>query len=114
MDAAVRSTLPGVPFPAQTCQETGRYRRGRAPDFVPPDREDWHLIGAAVALPDHLLERTRGHQLLERDAKYRLDLLGVEDQLGLLRQQSHERPHQEPARRDVHLLELPDHLDNVR
>src|SRR5215210_9399463 len=49
-------------LPTQTGEESGRHRRGSAPDLVPPDREDRHLIGASLALPDHLLERLCRHQ----------------------------------------------------
>src|SRR5919107_4305728 len=99
--------------PSQAGEETGSHRGGCTPDLVPPYREDRHLVGPALALPDHLLESRRRHELLQRDAEDRLDLLGREDQLRLLRQETHERLYQEPARRDVHLLKLAYDLDGI-
>src|ERR671920_955313 len=99
--------------PSQAGEETGSHRGGCTPDLVPPYREDRLLVGPALTLPDHLLESRRRHELLQRNAEDRLDLLGREDQLRLLRQETHERLHKEPARRDVHLLELAYDLDGI-
>src|SRR5918995_690347 len=106
-----------VTLPAQPGEKRGGHRGGSAPDITLRrafDCEDWHHVVAALVPPPHPAKRLRAHQVVERDGEDRLHLVRGEHHLGLRREQTHKWAHTEVGGRDVHLLELPYHLDQIR
>src|SRR5829696_7573124 len=116
--ATSRSTplLAPVILPAQAREKGRGHRRRRAPDVAwgrAIDGKNGHLVLVAFVVPEHPAQRLGGGKRFEGDRKDLLHLVGGEHQLGLGREQPDERAHAEVGRRYVHLLQLPDHLDQA-
>src|SRR5215212_1908426 len=116
--ATSRSTplLAPVMLPAQAHEKGRGNRRRRAPDVArgrATDGKNGHLVVVAFVAPEHPAQRLGGGKRLERGREDLLHLVGGEHQFGLGRQQPDERAHAKVGRRYVHLLQLPDNLDQT-
>src|SRR5215203_1655902 len=116
--ATSRSMPPLAPvmLPSQAREKARGYPRRRAPDVArgrAADGKNGHLVIVAFVAPDHFAQRLGGGKCFQGDREDLLHLVGGEHQLGLGWQQPDERAHAKVGGRYVHLLQLPDNLDQA-
>src|SRR5918994_1657689 len=116
--ATSRSTplLEPVMLPAQAREKGGSHRRRRAPDVAlgrAIDGKNGHLIIVAFEVPGYPAQCLGGGKRFQGHREDFLYLVWGEHQLGLGWQQPDERAHAEVGWRYVHLLQLPDNLDQA-